>query len=99
MNKNLTAAAIIAIGVAVMVYDKEPEASQEKGIKSEPTKYLKLEDGGSGHYEFRKTDAGSIAVRVSPDCVRRPLGKSLCFKRASDGGLIDPGDMNRFNAS
>jgi hypothetical protein len=59
-----------------------------------------LSDGGVVAY-FEALDSGileRIALDVMP-CARRPQGKTDCRKRLVDGGLVDPGDWNRFLAT
>jgi hypothetical protein len=82
-----------------LIGDETPPVAGDKQI--EPEKVVALLDGGTGYAaEYRTSDGGTATRLVAPACVRRKSGDvvSACRQVLRDGGLKDPGPLNRFPA-
>lgn len=80
---------------------KPLDEQREKAL--EPSKLAVLEDGGLAYaVDARIADGGVELRRVSPGCVRRPVGvrPTDCQRATFDLGgkpvVVDPGELNRF---
>lgn len=91
---------VAALGVReALVGDEKPP--QVGDVALHPEKVTPLLDGGSGYtQEMRTADGGRVVRLVSPSCVRRlsDAGVNACRRALSDGGVVDPGALNRFSA-
>lgn len=101
-RKLLAGVALAALVGVTSVVIRGDETPPEVGdVPLEPSKAVPLRDGGSGHAQRVRTVDGGEAVRlVPPECVRRlaDAGVNACRQRLSDGGIRDPGALNRFPA-
>jgi hypothetical protein len=82
-----------------LIGDETPPVAGDRQI--EPEKVVALLDGGTGYVaEYRTSDGGRATRLVSPACVRRlpDAGPTACRMVLRDGGLKDPGPLNRFPA-
>lgn len=95
--------AIAALGVRealILTGDEQPP--QAGDVPLHPQKVVGLRDGGIGYAKEVRTADGGVATRVdsAPECVRRlaDAGVGGCRRVLSDGGIVDPGTLNRFPA-
>ena len=92
------AAAVVVTSVVIRGDEVPPQAGD---ARLQPEKVVAFRDGGSGcAAEYRATDGGLVTRVVQCDCVRRlaDAGVNACRRRLSDGGVVDPGTLNRFLA-
>lgn len=91
--------AIVTTAVVIADGSEEPRVAQD--VDLEPEKLALLRDGGAGYLVRVTTQDGGSAVRsTTARCVRRlaDAGVNACRRVQSDGGLVDPGTLNRFQA-
>lgn len=94
--------AVAALGVREalsLTGDEQPREAQD--VELEPSKVVPLRDGGTGYAQrVRAIDGGEVTRLVQPECVRRlaDAGVNACRQRLDDGGVRDPGALNRFPA-
>lgn len=104
MNENVKgAAATLALAAVLAVAVIDGGTKPEAGAKRAPgarTMLAVKPDGGKGYVVLVELDGGVQEVReaATPGCVRRPQGAppATCRRRTEDGGVVDPGDLNRF---
>lgn len=102
------AAAALAVGAVAFIADtKDIPNAKPTDIKKDDVyteKLAALDDGGLAYVrdvELLDGGRGQKIVTGPPGCVRRPkaLPAAACLRRFSDGGVVDPGPLNRFPAS
>ncbi len=96
---SLAVAAAIGVTSIIIVGDELPPQSGDVFLG--PEKAARLPDGGTTYArEARASDGGRVVRLVSAECVRRlaDAGAAACRQRMSDGGVRDPGMLNRFSA-
>lgn len=98
----LGAAALAALAVTTSIVIRGDETPPEQGdVPLHPEKAVALRDGGTGYArEYLARDGGLVTRLVQAECVRRlaDAGVTACRQRLPDGGLRDPGALNRFPA-
>lgn len=95
----LALAALVGVTSVVIRGDETPPEVGD--VPLEPSKAVPLRDGGSGYAQrMRAADGGEVVRLVPPECARRlaDAGVNACRRRLDDGGVIDPGTLNRFSA-
>jgi hypothetical protein len=94
------ALAALAVGVSQSLKgDETPPVAGD--VQLEPSKVAALVDGGTGYVaEFKAVDGGTVTRLVAAECVRRAAADAVtaCRQVLKDGGLRDPGALNRFPA-
>lgn len=102
------AAAALTVGAVALIADtKDVKNEKPADIKKEDVgteKLAALDDGGLAYVrdvELLDGGRGQKIVTGPPGCVRRPSKSPVvtCRRRFSDGGVVDPGPLNRFPAS